>query len=293
MRFRASISNVATFFKIIQSIEKLQKKCVIRFTETNLHIICNHDANEGGIQVWSQIKVDALFTGYRIQSNADNEITMAINSEALLAALKSASASGVSAYETEEVIVKLAKKNAQAVLTFEINGQTRVGRKVRVSHDVKIEVMRPADVAKMNEPMCPEPDLHVLLPPLQKLRTVVDRMKLMSDILAVRANNNGCLQLSINTETVKVDTEWKGCTNPQTQNKREEPDESRDPDQLFSVLVSIRSFLKFLSSHVVSTTTIACICQNHCMILYVYIGDVADAGGVLTFYIPAIIDDEL
>lgn len=28
------------------------------------------------------------------------------------------------------------------------------------------------------------------------------------------------------------------------------------------------------------------------MILYVYIGDVADAGGVLTFYIPAIIDDE-
>lgn len=34
------------------------------------------------------------------------------------------------------------------------------------------------------------------------------------------------------------------------------------------------------------------ICQNHCLILYVYIGDVADAGGVLTFYIPAIIDDE-
>jgi HUS1 checkpoint protein len=29
------------------------------------------------------------------------------------------------------------------------------------------------------------------------------------------------------------------------------------------------------------------------MILYVYIGDVADAGGVLTFYIPAITDDEL
>ncbi|KAG6816673.1 hypothetical protein H0H87_004033 [Tephrocybe sp. NHM501043] len=218
---------------------------------------------------------------------------MAINSEALLAALKSASSSGSSAYETEEVIVKLAKKNAQAVLTFEINGQTRVGHKVRVSHDVKIEVMRPADVAKMNEPMCPEPDLHILLPPLQKLRTVVDRMKLMSDILAVRANNNGCLQLSINTETVKVDTEWKHCTNPQTQSKREDSEEPRDPDQLFTVLVSIRSFLKFLSSHVVSTTTIACICQNHCMILYVYIGDVADAGGVLTFYIPAIIDDEL
>ncbi|RDB25543.1 Checkpoint protein hus1 [Hypsizygus marmoreus] len=292
MRFRASIENVPTFFKIIQSIEKLQKKCIIKFTETNMHIICNSDANEGGIQVWSQIKVESLFVGYRIQSNAANEITMAITSEALLGALKSASSSATSAYETEEVIMKLAKKNGQAVLTFEINGLTRVGRKVRVSHDVKIEVMRPADVARLSEPLCPEPDLHILLPPLQKLRTIVDRLRPMSDILAIRANNNGCLRLSINTESVKVDTEWKDCTNPKTQNIPEDPEDAPDPDQLFTVLVSLRSFLKFLNSHVVSTTTIACICQNHCMILYVYIGDVADAGGVLTFYIPAIIDDE-
>jgi HUS1 checkpoint protein len=37
---------------------------------------------------------------------------------------------------------------------------------------------------------------------------------------------------------------------------------------------------------------IACagICENHCLIMYVYIGEVDDAGGVLTFYIPAILD---
>jgi len=116
----------------------------------------------------------------------------------------------------------------------------------------------------------------------------------MSDILAIRANNRGRLSLSISTESVKVDTEWKDCQNPKTQDgNADDSDESQDPDQLFSVLVSIRSFLKFLNSHVVSTTTIACLCQHHCVILYVYIGDVADAGGVLTFYIPAVIDDEL
>ena len=77
---------------------------------------------------------------------------------------------------------------------------------------------------------------------------------------------------------------------------------------MFGVLISVKSFLQFLNSHVVSTTTIACeyrnlrepdihltnnegICQNHCMILYVYIGEVADAGGVLTYYIPAMVDD--
>jgi HUS1 checkpoint protein len=68
--------------------------------------------------------------------------------------------------------------------------------------------MRPADVEKLSEPLCPEPDvcstfwnhfcslmgiagmqLHILLPPLQKLRTVVERLRLMSDVLAIRANN--------------------------------------------------------------------------------------------------------
>jgi HUS1 checkpoint protein len=64
--------------------------------------------------------------------------------------------------ETEEVIMRLTKKNDQAMLTFDISGATRMGRAVRVMHDVRIEVMRPADVAKMNEPMCPEPDVSRL-----------------------------------------------------------------------------------------------------------------------------------
>lgn len=127
--------------------------------------------------------------------------------------------------------MKLAKKTDQAVLSFEITGTTRVGRRVKVTHDVKIEVMKPSDVDKLSEPLCPEPDVcidfthssalpinflqtHILLPPLQKLRTIVDRLRPMSDILAVRANNNGCLQISIHTESVKVETEWRGCTNP-------------------------------------------------------------------------------
>ena len=109
-----------------------------------------------------QIKVDALFTNYRIQSNANNEITMGLTSEALLGALKSAAASSSStpSFDTDEVVMKLAKKTEQALLSFEISGQTRVGHRLRVAHDVKIEVMRPADVEKLKEPLCPEPDVR-------------------------------------------------------------------------------------------------------------------------------------
>jgi HUS1 checkpoint protein len=39
------------------------------------------------------------------------------------------------------------------------------------------------------------------------------------------------------------------------------------------------------------TTSIVGICQGHCLILFVYIGDSADVGGVLTFYIPSVLDN--
>ncbi|TFK63146.1 cell cycle checkpoint [Pluteus cervinus] len=298
MRFRATLDNVSTFFKIMQTIEKLQKKCIIQFSENYMRIICRNDANEGGVEVWSKIKVDSLFTNYRIQSMADNTITLELYTEALLAALRSATASSsnFSTFGTDVVTMRLAKKNNHAVLALDIQASSRVGKPVSVTHDVMIELMSPQDAERLNEPMCPDPNLHIILPPLHKLRTIVDRLKPMSDILAIRANHNGCLRLSINTESVKVNTEWRKCTlanfpDP-TLSQEQEPEDQPDPDQLFSCLVSVRSFLKFLNSHVVSTTTIAAICQNHCIILYVYIGDVTDAGGVLTFYIPAIIDDE-
>ncbi|KAA1467264.1 cell cycle checkpoint [Dentipellis sp. KUC8613] len=296
MRFRATIENVHTFYLIIQTVEKLQKKCIIKFKENEMHIICNTD--ESGVQIWSQVRVQSLFTEYRIQSNADNEISLALATDALSQALRSAAAQNTGA---EEVVMKLAKKRDAAVLNFEIFGASKMGRRVKVAHDVRIEVMKPADIARLKEPLCPEPDIHILLPPLPKLRTIVERLRPLADVIAVRANGSGKLQISAATESAKMDVVWEGCANPRMAHEGlsqaapddEPPDDAEKPDpkQMFSVLVHVRSFLKFLNAHVVSTTTIACICQNHCMILYVYIGDMADAGGVLTFYIPAVLDD--
>ncbi|KAG2133548.1 cell cycle checkpoint [Suillus bovinus] len=311
MRFRATIENAPIFYRLIQAVEKLQKTCIMKFTETEMHVICNDDANEGGIQVWSVVKVDTMFTSYRIQSNADNAITLTLSTEALLSALRSSSSSASSSsvaaailpsYDADEVVMKLAKKNEQAVLSFEMYGISRTGRKVRVAHDVRIDVIRPAESDKLHEPRCPDPEVHVLLPPLLKIRTIVERLRPLSDVLALRANNSGILQLCINTDTVKLETQWVKCGNPSMANDIAQNDENDDaedislnkpdPDKMFCVLVSIRSFLKFLNSHVVSATTILCLCHNHCAILYVYIGEIADAGGVLTYYIPTVIDGD-
>lgn len=59
--------------------------------------------------------------------------------------------------------MKLAKKNDQAVLSFEISGTSKVGmRRVKVTHDVKIEVLKPGDVERLGEPLCPEPDVSLV-----------------------------------------------------------------------------------------------------------------------------------
>lgn len=104
-----------------------------------------------------KIRVDALFTDYRILSHSNNEITLNLPTDALSAALRSASAEHTGA---NEVVMKLAKKNNVPVLSFEIFGTTQMGRRVKVAHDVRIEVMKPADVALLTEPRCPEPDVR-------------------------------------------------------------------------------------------------------------------------------------
>ncbi|PAV16477.1 cell cycle checkpoint [Pyrrhoderma noxium] len=313
MRFRANIDHVQTFSRILQAVEKLQKRCIMRFTETEMHIICNEES-EDGVQVWSQIKVDSLFTEYRIQSNSNNEINLHLSPEALLQALRSASpsnsnpASNWASKPSGEVVIKLAKKHNHAVLSVEIalalnyGGLGGSSRQAMVVHDVPVEVLKPSDIEKLREPLCPEPDIHVLLPPLQKIRTVTERMKSMAELLGIHANRRGVLQLSLESDQVRTKTQWTRCTIPNmssTQDQslsqssiaqnttRSDSEINSDPEHLYGVHVSNRAFLKFLSSHVVSTTTIACICENHCMILYVYIGEVSEAGGVLTFYIPA------
>jgi len=175
-----------------------------------------------------------------------------ISPEALLLALRSAW-NPSSLESTPETVMKLAKKNDQAVLSFDISGSMSSGRLVRVGHDVRIEVMKPSDVKRLSEPMCPEPDVHILLPPLQKLRTIVERLRPLSDVIAVRCNNNGKLEISVQTEGVRVDTQWSGCTNPKmaqegaSQNAEAGGEiEKPDPDQLFLCADIYQEFYQIL-----------------------------------------------
>jgi HUS1 checkpoint protein len=57
--------------------------------------------------------------------------------------------------------------------------------------------------------------IHVILPPLVKIRTIVDRMKGMADILTFQANYSGCMRLGIKSDQANVETEWKELAVPE------------------------------------------------------------------------------
>lgn len=50
-----------------------------------------------------------------------------------------------------------------------------------------------------------------------------------------------------------------------------------------------KSLIKALSCSTIATLSIGCVCETHCFILYVYLGDArkSDDGGVMTYFLPA------
>ncbi|QRW04104.1 Hus1, required for S-M and DNA damage checkpoints-like protein [Ceratobasidium sp. AG-Ba] len=143
---------------------------------------------------------------------------------------------------------------------------------------------------QIKEPLCPPPDLHIILPSLKELRTIVEHMQRLSDVVAFSATRNGELVLAIQTDDVRVSTAWEAVSDQQSGEPPEDP-ENLDMDQKFGALVAVKSLLKFLTVHMFSSSTVASICANYCVIMYVYIGEVGDTGGVITFYIPARLDE--
>jgi len=56
------------------------------------------------------------------------------------------------------------------------------------------------------------------MPPLVSVRTIIDRMKSMSNYLTISANYNGEFRLKIETESVSVETYFKDLMAPDLSN---------------------------------------------------------------------------
>ena len=107
-------------------------------------------------------------------------------------------------------------------------------RETTITQDIPVIVLAPATVASIHEPQCPQPDVHIMLPPLSQLKTVSERFTKLalstssaasrgraSDApssqsrLILSANAHGILRIGVETAALKIESRWKGLVNPE------------------------------------------------------------------------------
>lgn len=117
------------------------------------------------------------------------------------------------------------------------NGTSASGRETTITQDVPTRVLPAATVEGIHEPRCPETEVHILLPPLLQLKAVSERFTRLAlsgkkgssnagntaggsivgggPKLEIAANMHGELRIAIRTETLRIESKWRGLNNPE------------------------------------------------------------------------------
>jgi HUS1 checkpoint protein len=83
-----------------------------------------------------------------------------------------------------------------------------------ILQDVPVNMLSPSQVASFVEPLLPDPEVYIMMPPLKLLRNVVDRMKNIDDYLTIQANMAGEFTLKVETDMVSIATFYRNLDHP-------------------------------------------------------------------------------
>ncbi|KAH8927030.1 cell cycle checkpoint, partial [Atractiella rhizophila] len=228
-----------------------------------------------------------IFSDYRIESNNQNEIYLEIQSlDSMHRALKSAA-------EASWLIMRLCKKGGKPILSLDIRVATMSNRETLIVQDIAIKVLKPSEMNSFTEPLCPEPPVYIVLPPLESMKSVIERLKNLDGKIRIRMNRAGELRLKTVCDPAVIEVEWRGCNNPNLEDEETRRAREEEPPNTFhSVSIASKNLARFLTSYAMGKVCIACVCPGHSVIFYVYIGSFRNPGGIMTFYVPAFDDED-
>ncbi|XP_005811763.1 checkpoint protein HUS1 [Xiphophorus maculatus] len=284
MKFRGKITDIAClnhFTRVVTTISKLTKTCVLRLTPDHLFFILPGKVTNGGVGMWCQLLQANFFQEYQMEgvTSEVQEICLEVSPEPWSRALKTVQSA-------KSVKLKLTRKHCACLtVAAELPTLSSVGRVV--THDVPVDVIPRRLWQEFQEAGVPDFDVSVYLPPLKTMKSVVDRMKNLSNFLVMEANLNGDMNLKIQTDLVSVTTHFKDLGNPAWGDDSSQdggPSQSRDPEVMAEVTVDIRKLQQFLMGQQVNPSKALCniVHQNvvHLVLLH---EDVS-----LQYFIPAV-----
>ncbi|XP_055277028.1 checkpoint protein HUS1 isoform X5 [Moschus berezovskii] len=255
MKFRAKIVDTAClnhFTRVSSMIAKLAKTCTLRISPDKLNFVLSDKVANGGVSMWCELEQEDFFSEFQMEgvSAENNEIYLELTSENLSRALKTAQ-------NARTLKIKLTNKHFPC-LTVSIELQLSVSSSSRVvTHDIPVKVIPRKLWKDLQEPTIPDADVSIYLPVLKTMKSVVEKMKNISNHLIIEANLNGELNLKIETELVCVTTHFKDLGNPPLASKNASQD--RNSEQMAEVHIDIRKLLQFLAGQQVNPTKATCI----------------------------------
>ncbi|XP_056155540.1 checkpoint protein HUS1 [Lampris incognitus] len=283
MKFRAKMVDIGCvnqFSRVVNTISKLTKTCVLRLTPHHLFFILSGKVANGGVSMWCELAQAKFFDEYQLVglSAEANEVCLEVTPENLSRALKTAQTA-------RAVKVKLTKKHCPCLtIIAELPTMSSISR--IVTHNIPVDIIPRRLWHELKEPGLPDFDVCIYLPPLKTMKNVVDRMNNLSNFLVMEANMNGVMNLKIETDLVSVTTHFRDLGNPPwaAADSQGEGQSQRDPEAMARVRVEIKKLQQFLMGQQVNPSKAMCsIVHQKVVHLILLQEDVS-----LQYFIPAV-----
>ncbi|XP_064409349.1 checkpoint protein HUS1 [Latimeria chalumnae] len=257
MRFRCKVVDVSClnhFTRMVNTISKLTKACTLRLAPDKLYFILSDKVANGGVGMWCELFQGNFFDDYQMEgvSAEHNEIYLELAPENLSRALKTAQ-------NAKTVKIKLTQKHCPC-LTVSVELPSLSSSSRIVTHDIPVGVIPRRLWIDFKEPSVPDFDVSIYLPALKTMKSIVERMKNLSNLVVIEANLNGEMNLKIETDLVSVTTHFKDLGNPPwvSEEGSQASTQDRDPESMVEARVDIRKLLQFLAGQQVNPSKAIC-----------------------------------
>ncbi|KAE8597138.1 hypothetical protein XENTR_v10016367 [Xenopus tropicalis] len=202
--------------------------------------------------MWCELSQGNFFDEYQMEGVCmeQNEIFLELIPENLSRALKTAQ-------NAKSVKVKLTNKHCPC-LTVALELPSLSSSSRIVTHDIPVSVIPRRLWNDFKEPSVPEFDVSIYLPALKTMKSVVERMKNLSNYIVIEANRNGEINLKIETDLVSVSTHFKDLGNPPWVSDDASQNSTQEIDNMAEARIDIRKLLQFLAGQQVNPTKAIC-----------------------------------
>ncbi|XP_036593260.1 checkpoint protein HUS1 isoform X3 [Trichosurus vulpecula] len=151
-----------------------------------------------------------------------------------------------------------------------------------VTHDIPVGVIPRKLWTDFREPTVPDFDVSIYLPVLKTMKSVVERMKNISNHVVIEANLKGEMNLKIETDLVCITTHFKDLGNPSWAS--EDASQDRDSENMAEARIDIKKLLQFLAGQQVNPTKALCNIVHNRIVHFILLHEDVS----LQYFIPAL-----